>query len=88
MTKSVYIASSERQVSKSSIALGLIDLFARQVRSIGVFRPLVHSTESDAVTDALLSQKGVKEKFHDAVGVTYEDYAANTRDAIHTILAK
>ena len=58
MTKSVYIASSERLVSKSSIALGVIDLFARQVRSVGVFRPLVHSIESDAVTKALLSPRG------------------------------
>ncbi|MHA6513601.1 phosphate acetyltransferase [Tessaracoccus sp. Z1128] len=88
MTKSVYIASSERQVSKSSIALGLIDLFARQVRSIGVFRPLVHSTESDAVTEALLSQKGVSGTFDDAVGVTYAEYAANTGEAIDTIVAK
>ena len=88
VTKSVYIASSGRQVSKSSIALGLIDMFARQVRSIGVYRPLVHSTESDPVTEALLSQKGVKEKFHDAVGVTYTDYAADTGEAIDTIVAK
>ena len=61
MTKSVYIASSERQVSKSSIALGLVDLFARQVRSVGVFRPLVQSVSSDAVTEAMISLKGVNE---------------------------
>jgi len=88
VTKSVYIASSERQVSKSSIALGLIDMFARQVRSIGVFRPLVHSTESEPVTEALLSQKGVKGTFDESVGVSYTDYAADTNEAIDTIVAK
>ncbi|AQP45855.1 phosphate acetyltransferase [Tessaracoccus flavus] len=88
MTKSVYIASSERQVSKSSIALGVIELFARQVRSVGVFRPLVHSVESDAVTEALISQKGVRQSLADSVGVTYKEYADDPAAAIDTIVAK
>ncbi|AQP48672.1 phosphate acetyltransferase [Tessaracoccus aquimaris] len=88
MTKSVFIASSERQVSKSSIALGVIDLFARQVRSVGVFRPLVASTESDPVTEAMLSQKGVNQSFESAVGVSYPEYAEDPDRAIDTIVAK
>lgn len=88
VTKSVYIASSERQVSKSSIALGLIDLFARQVRSIAVYRPLVLNTADDAVTDALLSIKGVRQARENAVGVTYADYAADSARAIDTIVAR
>ncbi|AQX15707.1 phosphate acetyltransferase [Tessaracoccus lapidicaptus] len=88
MTKSVYIASSERQVSKSSIALGLIDLFARQVRSIAVYRPLVLNTADDAVIDALLSIKGVRQARENAVGVTYADYAADSGRAIDTIVAR
>ncbi len=88
MTKSVYIASSERLVSKSSIALGVIDLFARQVRSVGVFRPLVQSLETDAVTKALLSPKGVNQPLESAVGVTYAEYAADPDQAIDTIVAK
>lgn len=88
MTKSVYIASSERQVSKSSIALGVVDLFARQVRSVGVFRPLVRSLESDAVTEALLSQKGVNQAFDSALGVTYTQWAEDPEQAIDTIVAK
>lgn len=88
VTKSVYIASSERQVSKSSIALGLIDLFARQVRSIAVYRPLVLNTADDAVTDALLSIKGVRQARDNAVGVTYADYAADSARAIDTIVAR
>ncbi len=88
VTKSVFIASSERQVSKSSIALGLIDLFARQVRSIGVYRPLVVDETTDAVTDALLSIKGVKQTRDSAVGVTYSDYAADNAAAIDTVVAR
>ncbi len=88
MTKSVFIASSERQVSKSSIALGVIDLFARQVRSVGVFRPLVASSEHDAVTEAMLSQKGVNQSFESAVGVSYTEWADDPAQAIDTIVAK
>ncbi|SHJ10309.1 phosphate acetyltransferase [Tessaracoccus bendigoensis DSM 12906] len=88
MTKSVYIASSERQVSKSSIALGVIDLFARQVRSVGVFRPLVASSDGDAVTQAMLSQKGVNQSPESAVGVSYAEYANDPAAAIDTIVAK
>ena len=88
VTKSVFIASSERQVSKSSIALGVIDLFARQVRSVGVFRPLVASTVSDAVTEAMLAQKGVDQSFESAVGVSYADWADDPGAAIDTIVAK
>ncbi|HMR12671.1 MAG TPA: AAA family ATPase, partial [Arachnia sp.] len=88
MTKSVYIASSERQVGKSSIALGVVDLFARQVRSVGVFRPIVVSTESDAVADALLSHKGVSQPFESAVGVSYTEWADDPDQALDTIVAK
>ena len=88
MTKSVFIASSERQVSKSSIALGVIDLFARQVRSVGVFRPLVASSEHDAVTEAMLSQKGVNQSFESAIGVSYTEWADDPAQAIDTIVAK
>ena len=88
MTKSVYIASSERQVGKSSIALGVVDLFARQVRSVGVFRPLVASVEHDPVTEALLSHKALSQSLESAIGVSYADWAANPDQALDTIVAK
>ena len=88
MTRSVYIAASERQVSKSAIALGMIDLFGRQVKSVGVFRPLVVSTDSDAVTEALLSQRGLRQSFDEAVGVTYEQFAHDPDESIDVVVAK
>ncbi len=89
MTRSVFIASSERQVSKSVIALGVVELFNRQVRNVGVFRPLVESTTSDAVTTALLDLKTMrKQTFEDAVGVTHADFAEDPSGSIDRIVAK
>ncbi len=89
MTRSVFIASSERQVSKSVIALGLVELFSRQVRNVGVFRPLVESTTSDGVASALLALKSMKKQtFDEAVGVTHEDFAEDPGAAIDRIVAK
>ena len=88
MTKSVYVASSERQVGKSAIALGLIEALARQVKSVGVFRPLVRSTEHDEVTETLVAQTAIRQSFEDAVGVTYTDFAADEDAALGTIVEK
>ena len=88
MTKSVYIASSERQVSKSAIALGVVDLFARQVRSVGVFRPLVGSLDGDVVTEALISLKGVNQSLEATVGVTYPEWSQDPGRAMDVIVAK
>ena len=88
MTKSVYVASSERRVSKSSIALGVVDLFSRQVRSVGVFRPLVQSLEEDQAVSALLSLKGVRQDLSSALGVTYRQLAEDPDAAIDTIVSK
>lgn len=88
MTKSVYVASSERRVSKSSIALGVLEMFSRQVRRVGVFRPLVQSLDKDQVTSALLSLKGVRQDAASALGVTYQQFSENPSAAIDTIVAK
>ena len=89
MTRCVYIASSEWQVSKSAIALGVLELFARQVRSVGFFRPLVQSLEEDGITTALLATNPLRhQSFEDSVGVSYEDWANDPETAIDTIVAK
>ena len=89
MTRSVFIASSERQVSKSVIALGVVELFSRQVRDVGVFRPLVESTTSDAVAEALLALKTMrKQTMDDAVGVTHTEFAEDPNGSIDKIVEK
>ena len=89
MTRCVYIASSEWQVSKSAIALGVLELFARQVRSVGFFRPLVQSPKEDGITRALLATDALRhQSFEDSIGVSYEDWANDPEAAIDTIVAK
>ncbi len=89
MTRSVFIASSERQVSKSVIALGVVELFSRQVRTVGVFRPLVGSTASDAVAEALLGLNSVAtQTLEEAVGVTHADFAEDPGTSIDRIVAQ
>ena len=89
VTRSVYIASSERQVSKSVIAHGVVELFSRQVRAVGVFRPLVESTTSDAVAEALLGlDSGARQTLADVVGVTHAEFAQDANTAIDKIVAK
>ncbi len=86
MTKSVYISAAERQVSKSAIALGVLELFESRVKRVGVFRPLVHSLEHDIVAEALLGES--KQSLQSALGVTYEQYANDPEAAIDTVVAK
>lgn len=88
VTKSVYIAASERQVSKSAFALGMIDLLGRQVKSVGVFRPLVRDLTADAVASALLSIKGIKQSLKETLGVTYEQFAQDPSRAMDDIVSK
>lgn len=88
MTKSVYIAAAERQASKSAIALGLIDIFGQQVKTVGVFRPLVQDLERDAVATALVGRLGKKQDYDEAIGVSHEDYAHDPAAAIDRIVER
>ena len=82
MTKSVYISAAERQVTKSAIALGVLELFSSRVKTVGVFRPLVHSLDEDQVAEALLSHRNSKQTFASALGVTYKQYADDPLAAV------
>ncbi|MDO4717103.1 MAG: phosphate acetyltransferase [Propionibacteriaceae bacterium] len=88
MTKSVYLASAERQAGKSAIALGVIEALARQVKAVGVFRPLVRSTKHDPVTEALIGQPAIRQSFEDAVGVSYTEYTTDEEAALAKIVEK
>ena len=87
-TQSVYIAASEGKIGKSAIALGLVEALARQVSSIGVFRPLVRSTSDDEITTALLAQPAIDQDFASAMGVSYEDVARDESEALGTIISR
>ncbi|MEE6274257.1 phosphate acetyltransferase [Georgenia wangjunii] len=89
MARSIYIASPEGHTGKSTIALGLVDLFSRRVQRVGIFRPVVRgSREPDNVLELLLAHDGVETAYEDAVGVTYEDVHADEDAALTTILER
>ena len=55
MARSIYIASPEGRTGKSTIALGLVDLFVRRVERVGIFRPVVRGGgERDSVLELLV----------------------------------
>jgi phosphate acetyltransferase len=89
MSRSVYLATSEGDSGKSTVALGIVELLTRQVDRVGVFRPL---TENVAVTDPtvelLLAQPGITQSYADAIGVGYADMHADADGAIGDVVEK
>jgi phosphate acetyltransferase len=87
VARSIYVASLEPFSGKSLVALGLVDLFARQVERTGVFRPITRSPSGDDhVVDLLLGRDGVHTTYDEAIGVTYEDVHADPDAALTTIV--
>src|SRR5690625_7725466 len=89
VARSIYIASPEGRTGKSTIALGLVDLFVRRVERVGIFRPVVRGGgERDSVLELLVSHDGVDTTYEDAVGVTYDDVHADESAALSTIVQR
>ncbi|MDD9206432.1 phosphate acetyltransferase [Georgenia sp. 10Sc9-8] len=89
MTRSIYIASPEGDTGKSTVALGLLDLFTRTVQRVGVFRPVARAGEGrDDILRLLLEHDGVDLPYGDCVGVTYEEVHADPDAALARIVEK
>ena len=87
VARSTYIASLEPNSGKSLVALGLLDLFARQVAQSGFFRPITRSTErDDHVVELLLDRDGIDLTYDEAIGVTYADVDRDPDGALATIV--
>src|SRR5690625_1509654 len=88
-TRSIYVASPEGHTGKSSIALGLVNLLAGQVRRVGVFRPIMRSgVDDDTVLRLLLNHEAIDLTYEECVGVTYEEVHANPDGALNTIITR
>jgi phosphate acetyltransferase len=88
MARSVYVTSPEGHTGKSSVALGLVELFAPQVR-VGVFRPIARADDgADSVLELLLQHDGVDLTYEQCIGVTYEDVHADPESALGTIIRR
>jgi len=83
--KSVYIASPEGLVGKSAIALGLIESLSRQVKSVGIFRPMVIG-DHDTIAQALLAQTGIDQTYDEAVGLTVRQTEDDPEQALTQII--
>ncbi len=87
LVRSVYVASAEGHTGKSLVALGLVDLLARRVEQLGVFRPVTRAVnEQDELVRLLVSRGEVGRPFASGVGVTYDDVHADPNAAMATIV--
>lgn len=86
MTRGLFLASPEARTGKSAVAVGLLDILAREVGTVGIFRPLVDAHHHDELIDVLLARPGVEQTYEQARGVTYEAAHADPDEALATIL--
>ncbi len=73
------------------MALGLLDALTREVGSVGVFRPLTTSSDSDdidLIVDLLVNQPGITQSYQEAIGVTYDAARENADEALHVIVER
>ena len=88
MARSVYVTSPEGHTGKSSVALGLVELFAAQVK-VGVFRPISRAEdERDSVLSLLLGHDAVDLTYEQCIGVTYDDVHDDPDAALNTIIER
>ncbi|HLS63403.1 MAG TPA: phosphate acetyltransferase [Ruania sp.] len=90
MTTSVYVTSPEGHTGKSSVALGLVEAFARRVQRVGVFRPISRGNagEPDSVLHLLVSHATADIPEAECVGVDYDAVHTDPEAALATIVAR
>ncbi|WP_296665598.1 phosphate acetyltransferase [Demequina sp.] len=89
MARSIYIASAEGDTGKSTIALGITNMLAKQVGRVGIFRPVARVADgSDYVLQLLLGHDSIDLSYEEAMGVTYDDVHADPERALATIVSR
>ncbi len=87
MARSIYITSAEGHSGKSAIALGVLDTLLRGIERVGVFRPVMRSSdERDFVLELLLAHDGVSLEYDECVGVSYEEVHEDPDAALSRIV--
>lgn len=86
MATSIYIASPEGETGKSTVALGVVDSFARRAGRVGVFRPIVKDEERDPLVELLLERSSAGQQYEDVIGVTYAELHRDAEAALSTIV--
>ncbi|MGD9955059.1 MAG: phosphate acetyltransferase [Candidatus Nanopelagicales bacterium] len=76
MSESLYITSASPRAGKAVAALGVLELLARRVDRIGLFRPLIDGDgSSDALVELLVDRYGLDVDLATACPMTYADAA-------------
>lgn len=89
VARSVYIASLTGETGKSTVALGVVDLLARRLGRVGVFRPIVRADDQrDYVLELLLDHDGIDLSYDETAGVTYDDVHRDPDAAMASIIEK
>ncbi len=76
MAKNLYITSINAESGKSAVVLGLMELLLRDVRRVGIFRPIIsplHEGERDHDIDLILSYFYLGLQYDDTYAVTFEE---------------
>ena len=86
----IYVASAESGTGKSTIALGLLHLLAASAARVGVFRPIVRSTdEADQLLELMLEHATATLDGHaQCVGVTFEQVHEDPDAALSEIVVR
>ncbi len=72
----MYITSAHVRAGKAVVALGVMELLARQVARIGVFRPIIsQDAKPDAMLELLISRYNIDLNPADAYAMTYAEAA-------------
>lgn len=76
MTASVYITALEADSGKSLVALGVMELLARESDRVGYFRPVVRAGERDATIELFRSRYRLTQSYDQSYGVTTDQTRA------------
>src|SRR5271169_58326 len=89
-TSGLYVAATEGDTGKSTIALGILHRLAATVARVGVFRPItrVSGGDRDYILDLLLAQTTAGLPYERCIGVTYQQLHADRDAAIDDIVER
>ncbi|MFJ8439606.1 phosphate acetyltransferase [Kitasatospora griseola] len=81
MASSVYVTGIDRGDGRQAVELGVMELLTRQVDRVGVFRPLVHTSDggrpaTDHVVELLRTRYRLDLPTAELYGLTYDEAAA------------
>ena len=86
---SVYLTAPEGATGKSMVALGLLALLATSTERVGVFRPIIRSTdEPDTILEVLLEHATADLDYDRCVGVSYQRVHEDPDQALAEIVRR